>query len=612
MKLFMKNRPWLLSSVVVLLLLAVMAQKVQAYDVGKIQISGNQALSQGQIKALMRTKESSWYKKRPFIRRVLQLDLANIEAFYHKNGFHYCIVTAEEMPSKKRGIVTVRIQIEEGLRTVIREVSFTGNERLDSGQLQGVIATRMGQPLDVTQLRSDVKAVAAKYGDVGHPYAQVTVDVQKDSVEARAKFFVQEGPAVHVGQIRYLGLRRVKTFVVRRELTIHSGDLYNRSDILESRQRIYSTGLFSYVNLQLEHEAGDTLRPDVAIKLQEKPMRWLGLKTDVGQDEQYDMTSDVTLEWGHKNLFASGQKLSIRGIASFRVFTEWENLKNRFEITHTEPWFLGWRMPASVGLYYEPGLKSKGRSYRVQRFGGQFNLSREVTEFSRAWLALKYERVDIFGLDPETVEILRKSSGVSIRRYLSLSWERDSRDHIFEPRRGSLFQIFTEFVGGPLGGDDHFVKAVIAWNRYQLLLAPAVLASRVKLGWAREYGQSQDVPPDARFYAGGATTVRGLAERSLGSMDPAGHPLGGNGLLLFNMELRRHLWWRLGGSLFWDLGNVWSQPRRARLNQLWTSAGVELWFSTPVGPLRLAYGIPLRKDLDKSKGKIHLAILFAF
>jgi outer membrane protein insertion porin family len=523
-----------------------------------------------------------------------------------------CSLTVEELPSEDRGSLTVRINIQEGLRTVVAEVLFAGNERLSSGQLRGSIVTQVGQALDLTQLKFDTRAVVAKYGDAGFPYAWVTADVEREGTQAQVQINVWEGPPVHVGQIRYLGLSKVKTFVVRRELTFGPGGLYDRSAILDSRQRIYSTGLFSYANVQLEREASDSLRPDVSIKLQERPMRWVGLKTDVGQDEQYDMTSDVTLEWGHKNLFARGQKLSLRAIASFRVFTEWENLKNRFEIIHTEPWFLGWRLPASISLYYEPGLKSKGRSYRVQRFGGQFNLSRELTRFSRAWLALRYERVDIFGLDPAAAEILREASGASIRRYLSLSWERDSRDHIFEPVRGSLSQIFTEFVGGPLGGDDHFVKAVVAWNRYQLLFPPAVLASRVKLGWTEEHGQGQEVPPDARFYAGGATTIRGLAERSLGSMDPAGNPLGGKGLLLFNLELRRSLWRRLGGSLFWDLGNVWSRPRRANLSQLWSSAGVELWFSTPVGPARLAYGVPLREKLEKTKGKIHLAILFAF
>lgn len=612
MKSSTKNWIWFMPLVVVLLALAVRVGKAQAYTVKKVYIEGNQSFSDGQIKRLMRTKGSRWYKQRPFIRRNLVLDLANIEAFYHKNGFLDCEVTAEEIHLEEAGKLSLRVHIRESSRTAVERVLFSGNERLSSEQLRRVLVTRVGQPLDLSLLKIDARSIADRYGDVGYPYAVVTAAVERESTEAQVEFLIEEGRPVHLGHTRYVGLRKVKAFVVRRELTFQSGDLYNRSAILESRQRIYSTGLFSYVNVRLESEAGDSLHPRVAVMLQERPMRWVGLKTDVGQDEQYDMTSDVIGEWGHKNLFATSRKLSLKAISSFRVITEWENLKNRLELTYTEPWLGGWRMPAWISLYYEPGLKSKGRSYRVQRFGGQFNLSKELTRFSRARLTFKYEKVDIFGLEPEAAEILRKAAGERIRRNIALSWERDTRDHVFEPTRGSLTQISTEFVGGPLGGDDHYVKSVASWNRYQVLLRRAVLASRVKLGWAEKHGDGIEVPPDARFYAGGATTVRGLAERSLGLLDPAGNPLGGTGLLLINMELRRALWRRLGGSLFFDVGNVWTEPRRASIDQLWASTGLELWFSTPVGPIRLAHGIPLREKLKPAKGRWHLAILFAF
>jgi outer membrane protein insertion porin family len=609
---FKKNLIRFMSLAVALLALAAQVEQAQGYTLKRVHIEGNQAFSDGQIKKLMRSKGSSWYKEHPFVKRNLQLDLANIEAFYHKNGFLDCDVTAEEIPPEDSDKLSLRLHIREGSRTSVERVLLSGNEKMSSRQLRRALYTREGQPLDLSLLNLDARSIAERYGDVGHPYAQVTGEVEREGTEAQVKFHIQEGPPVYLGRTRYVGLRKVKAFVVRRELTFRPGDLYNRSAILGSQQRIYSTGLFSYVNVQLESAFGDSLHPDVAITLQERPMRWMGLKTDMGQHEEYDMTSDLTAEWGHKNLFATGRKLSLRAIATFRVFTEWENLNNRFELAYTEPWFLGDRMPATMSLYYEPGISSIGRGYRIQRFGGEFRLSRELGWFSRAWLTLKYERVDIFDLEPEVAKIMREAAGERIRRNVALSWERDTRDHVFEPTRGSLTQIFTEFVGGPLGGDDHYVKSVASWNRYQVLLKRAVLASRIKLGWAEEHGQGIQVPPDVRFYAGGANTVRGFAERSLGMLDLTGNPLGGEGLLLFNLELRRLLWWRLGGSLFFDMGNVWSRPRKATFDQLRSSAGLEVWLSTPVGPIRLACGFPLKGNLEKTKGRGHLAILFAF
>jgi outer membrane protein insertion porin family len=332
----------------------------------------------------------------------------------------------------------------------------------------------------------------------------------------------------------------------------------------------------------------------------------------VGQDGEYDLTTDLGAEWGNMNLFSSGRKLSFKATATFRVLTEWENLKNRLELTYTEPWFLGMRMPAWVNLYFQPGLRSKGRSYRVQRFGGEFNLSRELGRSSRVWATVRYEKVDLFGVDPKVAEQLRQLSGERIRRYVSLSWERDTRDHIFEPTKGSLSRTSAQFVGGPLGGDDHYVKAQASWNRYQRFFSPAVLATRIKVGLAEKHGRGEEVPPDDRFFAGGANTVRGLAERSLGPEDSAGNPLGGKALFLLNLELRKTIWSRLGASLFFDLGGIWDDPAKAGFEQMWATTGLEAWLSTPVGPVRVAHGIALREDLRPAKGRWHVAILFAF
>jgi outer membrane translocation and assembly module TamA len=106
--------------------------------------------------------------------------------------------------------------------------------------------------------------------------------------------------------------------------------------------------------------------------------------------------------------------------------------------------------------------------------------------------------------------------------------------------------------------------------------------------------------------------VRGHRERSLSPPDLAGNPLGGKGLFLFNVELRRSIWGHLGGSLFFDVGNVWEQPRRAQLEQLASAVGLELWFATPVGPIRLSHGFPITDELKPAKGRWHVAILFAY
>ncbi len=607
-----KTISWAYALLLAVGLLFLAAPQAGGVIVDEVLIEGNSYFSDGQLKDLMKTRGSGWLRSRPFVQRNLEIDLANIEALYHKHGFLDCILDWERKPSQKEDRVDIVINIQEGSRTFIRQLFFSGNRQLSDAFLAGRLGTAAGQPLDISSLRADINIISDLYGDAGYPYARVAADVQRDSTDAQVTFQISEGPPVHIGRIEVRGLKRVKSSVVRREMTIRSGDLYDRMAILDSRGRIYSTGLFGYVDLRLTAEEGDSTHPDLSIFVQERPLRWIGLSTEAGQDAEYDLTTDLSAEWGHKNLFSTGRKLSLKATATFRVLTEWENLKNRLELTYTEPWFLGMRMPAWVNFYFQPGLKSKGRSYRVQRFGGEFNLSRELGRASRIWSAVRYEKVDIFGVDPDVAEQLRQLSGERIRRYVSLSWERDTRNNIFEPVEGSLSQMSVQFVGGPLGGDDHYVKAQASWNRYQRFFRPAVLASRIKLGLAEKHSDAEEVPPDDRFFAGGANTVRGLAERSLGPEDSAGNPLGGKALFLVNVEWRRKIWRRLGGSLFFDVGGVWDDPSKARFEQLWSTTGLEAWFSTPVGPLRVTHGIPIRKDLRPARGRWHVAILFSF
>jgi outer membrane protein insertion porin family len=292
----------------------------------------------------------------------------------------------------------------------------------------------------------------------------------------------------------------------------------------------------------------------------------------------------------------------------------------------------------SINLFYEIWPELDSRSYQIQKYGVENSFYRELGRVSRVWSAFKFERVDI-SIDtsdvkseqPDNTESaaansterssdadLEKALGESIRLGLSLSLERDTRDDIFQPTKGSLTQVFSEIVGG----DDHYVKIVGSWSRYQLFFRPTVLASRVRVGWAKDYESGRDIPPDVRFYAGGANTVRGMRERLLGPQEvtyveeeEVVNPLGGQGLFLFNVELRRALWWRLGGSAFVDVGNVWSRLDTATWDQLRVTTGLELWVSTPVGPIRVAYGTVVAKGQpreDDPSSAWHLAISFAF
>jgi outer membrane protein insertion porin family len=209
----------------------------------------------------------------------------------------------------------------------------------------------------------------------------------------------------------------------------------------------------------------------------------------------------------------------------------------------------------------------------------------------------------------------------SRRRSLDLAYTRDTRDFYFNPRRGMYINAKSGFSGGFLGGEDHFYSFVASYQAYRSLGGGAVFAYRVRGGYAEAFGDSKDrgVPFENRFFSGGGNSVRGYKENSLGPQGEEGDPLGGRVVLLTNVELRFPIpylaRYNFGGALFFDGGNVWSsfgeiEPGQFALysdreettfRDYRYSTGVGVRYNTPIGPIRLDVGFPLKKteDIDR-------------
>ncbi|MFH1336051.1 MAG: outer membrane protein assembly factor, partial [Candidatus Zixiibacteriota bacterium] len=252
---------------------------------------------------------------------------------------------------------------------------------------------------------------------------------------------------------------------------------------------------------------------------------------------------------------------------------------------------------------------------RIESYGGNINFSREYAKRTKVWLTHNYEQVKIYSISPDELETYKREKGINVRRKIILFGEKDNRNNIFVPLNGSYTQIYTEYVGGFLGGDNNFSKSVISWSLYNLLGKMRilnVLATRIKLGYAQELTYKDYVPTFDRFYMGGASTMRGFKENSMGPADETGTPIGGKIMILGNVEYRRELFWKFGYTLFVDAGNLWNRVKDIKLGNFKLSSGLGLQFFTPVGPLRLDYGRQLPVKKSPKSGRFHLSILYAF
>jgi len=594
--------------------------------IDKIEVQGNRFFSTGKIKDQMRLKENRWFnmfKKRRFNLKKAEMDQFAIDSLYHVNGFLEAESKIEGV-EKENSRVIVRVIIKEGIQTKISKISLSGGLAEFEGKVRKEMKVlKAGDPLNRVKLNEVAFDIKTVYANNGYPYAdiQTSITMSKDKRQAEVIFNVSEDKKVFFGEVSCKGLKRTKEKVAKRELTIKKGDVYSRAKIIDSEQRVFSTELFNYISLDAKDPEIKPQNPDFILKLVEKKPNYIGVKAELAQnrpqtpDQQEYLTVDFTGKWGNRNLAGTSRKIGFSAYHSYKIIPKIVRLSNRFTLGYVEPWFLGTRTVLNLDFYYEPGVKSVVQPYRIESFGGNINFSREFKNYTKIWLTHSYQQVNIYNIPPEELESYKEEQGINIRRKIILSGERDSRDNIFIPLKGSFSQVHTEYVGGFLGGDNNFYKLILSWSKYNRLTKRNiinVLATRLKFGYMDGLSRKDRVPTFDRFYMGGASTMRGYKENSMGPKDEGGDATGGKIMLLGNLEYRRALFWKFGYTVFVDAGNIWFRTKHVNFKEIKVTSGIGIQFFTPVGPLRIDYGrqLPIKESPDT--GRFHLSILYAF
>ncbi|UCD93861.1 MAG: BamA/TamA family outer membrane protein [Candidatus Zixiibacteriota bacterium] len=593
--------------------------------IDSISIEGNSFFTDARIKTSLFSRRSSIIlalkadRRRRVQRETVMRDTSEAKFLYLSSGFLGVRLKEEFVPLPPDSNALVSITIDEGRRFFHSHVDLTGDYDRQFDRYLFKIKDRFkeGRPVDLFKLRQagyDIKSVLANHG---YPYARTTfrIDTTVESDRAGVTFIIESDSLVHFGDINIVGADRFDTSLVRRELTFEPGDIYRRKDIIDSQERLLHTGY--YLTLRLHSAVSDTsqsaqrLNPGFSLTLKEKRAHYVSLKTGAAQDSIKDLTWSLSGSWGKRN-FLKSRLLEISARSLFVIFTEWRLKEHSYRVRITEPWFIGIRMPLTLTGQIEPGVRSLVQPYRKQTWYVSANTVLNRGERFRIITGFQYEQVNIYGVSKEAEEQIREEKGISIRRKLYINAVRDSRENVFIPSQGSLTSFRIEYIGGFLGGDDSFYLLEGSWSRYQRVWPGWISASRLRGGMVQETGTSTSVPTDDRFYIGGANTIRGFAENSMGPKSELGNPTGSDIIIIVNQEFRFPIFGKLWGSIFADFGNGYRYRADIKWNNLAVSYGIGLQFISPAGPIRLDYARRIRTKGIEPDDKFHFTILYAF
>jgi len=615
----------------------------------KVVLKGVRSFDENDIKKLLFTKPNHWYnflRKRRLSKTNVRYDDAVIVRFYGRRGFLFASAS-DSLAIEENNKASVYYMVSEGKRTYLSGAGVTGGSDEINIKFDDILDKfKIGEPINDNKVLAGRFALRDIYNNNGYPYARVDsrYEFSFDSTKAYLRYEVAESLFTISGQTRLAKTGYTHSKVIMRELVIKPGQPYKQKDVIESERRLLSTGLFKYLSLMRDDSnvrvSSDTCVVDYTLNYEERKRYLANIGAGIGQEVDFEVVWKMTGSWGIRNLGGTGRQLFVRPQLMWQITDPQGSLKNlgfsdlkrklrlRFisspiELNYIEPWLLNRRLPLTLKATWEPKTLNKripDFEYRYNRAALEAILINEIDRFTTARVSAATEYINILNVPPDQQEAFRAEGNNQIRRKISLYGERDTRDNFFVPQHGSYSFVGADYVGGILGGDFSYLKTQFSWSRYQILIGENILATRIWLGWLNDLGKKGRSSAEDRFMLGGATTVRGYSENSLGPVfvasdnpgEKLGKPKGGRYMMLGNIELRRPLFWRFGGAAFVDAGNTYSNLDYIKPLSVAFSSGIGIQFFTPVGPVRLDYGIRLKKAFDLGAGTVHLSILYAF
>ncbi len=505
------------------------------------------------------------------------------------------------MVEESRGSLTLVLPIREGPRRRVVHLRLSGVESLDRDRVRGQLPLKRGGPYHPVLLDETVNLLRALYEEEGFADALVTpqLDWNGDGTLVDVDLRLEEGRRQVVDRVILRGYRRTRPEVLRRFAGLERGEAISRRRLLEVERELYRLGIFSQVDVEVAPVSDPSGSRDVVIRLDEG-RRW---RLAYGGSYHSDDGLGALLSLSRVNIGGRGDRLQLDLRANER--------DRRLRLIYDQPSLLRSNVPITYTLFRQD---EERESFTVQDTGVQVSLTKDFPRL-RLGLTYDYRLVDLLETEVDPQDIDREDREVQISSVTPIVYV-DRRDDPLDPSRGLLTSTQVEYAFPAIEADANFLKLFVQQAAYAPLGRFGVLAASLRLGAIEplDRGGERDplVPPELasslipvseRFFAGGRTTHRAFERDKLGVRGETLLPIddelfesGGNGLFLVNLDYRFPIVGAFGGTLFFDLGNVWADWRNVDADDFKPGVGVGFRYQSPIGPVRLSVGWKLDRE----------------
>ncbi|MDY0092975.1 MAG: outer membrane protein assembly factor BamA [Candidatus Vecturithrix sp.] len=576
--------------------------------VRKVNIQGNRAFSEKALRKTMETRKKGFFSfltgSGKYEETTFETDLERLRFFYADHGYldikivDYALHFDEESSD-----LTITITVEEGDIYTMETVGIAGNEVYTTEEIEEVIHVTPGDPFSRSMIRKDILAIADLYAQQGYvtPISEKTegkllidpeIQVDRDHKTATLLYRLREGVPHALNRVAITGHQRTREKVIRRELLVYEGELLDSKKMERSQQRVFNLGFFEDVEFTLA-DGTELNTVDLTIDVTERSIGSFHFGGGYSSIDHFIVSGGVT----YPNVFGLAHSIDLSA--------QLGGSSQQFNLSYTMPRFLDSHYLLGLDAYK---TTREYNAYDSDSVGGGFRFGRAITENIFGTLQYEYKEVEISDVDEDASSIIQEAEGTSTTSSASLSFRRSTINNVLLPTRGMVTKLTGELAGGMFQGENDFYKLTLNNNIYFPLYKDFALRFKQEVAYAKEYGDSEKIPIFERFFAGGADTIRGYEERSVGPKDENGDEIGGNKRVLLTAELIIPIQKQLRFVTFLDAGDVYSSDEDVDLSTFRKGVGVGIRFNSPLGLLRLDWGYKLDKEPGESSNEFHFGL----
>lgn len=557
-----------------------------------ITIEGNSAFDDDEILGEIKTNEKgfmSWLTDSGLLNLTqIKQDVQRITTFYNNHGFLDAKV-GEPIITEEKEWLKVKFVIEEGVRYKVGTVDFTGDILAGKEKLLELVAVRGEKYLNKQVIRDDILKITDYYSEAGYAFASIRPGVSKSPNGNRMDviFDIRKGNLVYIDRITIRGNTRTRDNVIRRELHVAEGGVFDSKAIRTSTQALQRLMFFEEVSITPEPSL-DPDRMNIIIEVKEKSTGNFSIGAGYSSVDDFILMGQIS----ENNFLGRGDTLSLSANLG--------GSSSRYNLAYTNPHLNDSELSWGIDIFK---TNRESDDYTRDSVGGGFRIGYPIFGRWRIYGNYSYTDTDLTDVSDDASYTIMNSVDLHVTSALKTSLVRDTRNRRYGASSGSRNMLSVKYAGGPLQGDAQFTKLEGSTSWYFPLFWNTVFHIKGTAGQVFE-NETDKLPVYERFTLGGLNSIRGFDYGKISPIDDeTGDRIGGDKMWYTNTEVIFPLIAEQGimGVCFVDIGQVLNDDEEGgdSNDSIKKATGLGVRWLSPMGPLRLVWGYNLDPEEDE-------------